>query len=97
MSLPVFVHESAEIEINEAADFYDLTSPGLGNEFLDEIQHAIEDIGQFPEAGQRMHGKIRVKTLIRFPYMLFYSVQSEHIRLLAVAHQKRRPFYWRER
>ena len=30
------IHETAEIEINEAADFYDLENPGLGSIFIDE-------------------------------------------------------------
>ena len=37
-------HETAEVEINEAADFYDLESPGLGSLFLDEAERAIEAI-----------------------------------------------------
>ena len=35
--------------------------------------------------------------LLRFPYSLVYSVREHEMRILAVAHQKRRPFYWRGR
>ena len=38
MTPTISIHEIAEAEINEAADFYDLESPGLGNAFIDEIQ-----------------------------------------------------------
>ncbi len=34
---------------------------------------------------------------MRFPYSLVYSVRPNEIRIVAVAHQKRRPFYWRAR
>lgn len=91
------IHETAEIEINEAADFYDLESPGLGSVFIEEVRRAMESISQFPEAAPLVGGCVRKKPLIRFPYSLVYSVRSDEIRLLAVAHQKRRPFYWRGR
>ncbi len=35
MTLRVLIHETAEAEINEAADFYDIQAPGLGTVFLD--------------------------------------------------------------
>jgi plasmid stabilization system protein ParE len=91
------IHETAEIEINEAADFYDLESPGLGSIFIDEIQRSIEIIAQFPEAGPIIRGRVRKKPLVKFPFSLIYSIRSDELRLLAVAHQKRRPFYWRGR
>lgn len=91
------IHETAEVEINEAADFYDLQSPGLGSVFIEEVRRAMESISQFPKATPLVGGRVRKKLLIRFPYSLLYSIQSEEIRLLAVAHQKRRPFYWRGR
>jgi plasmid stabilization system protein ParE len=91
------IHEAAEIEINEAADFYDLESPGLGSIFIDEIQRSTEIIAQFPEAGPLIRGRVRKKPLVKFPYSLIYSIRSDEFRLLAVAHQKRRPFYWRGR
>jgi hypothetical protein len=28
---------------------------------------------------------------------VLYRVRDDHIRILAIAHQKRRPFYWRGR
>jgi toxin ParE1/3/4 len=91
------IHENAEIEINEAADFYDLENPGLGSIFIDEIQRSIENIAQFSEAAPVIRGRVRKKPLVKFPYSLIYSIRSDEFRLLAVAHQKRRPFYWRGR
>lgn len=91
------IHETAEIEINEAADFYDLAAPGLGTAFLIEVERAIETISLNPEAALVVRSGVRKKPLSKFPYSLIYCVLSNEIRLLAVAHQKRRPFYWRFR
>jgi len=97
MSRLFSIHETAEVEINEAADFYDLEDPGLGSVFIDEVQRAIERISQFPDAAPLVRGRLRKKPLVKFPYSLVYSVRPDEVRLLAVAHQKRRPFYWRGR
>ncbi len=97
MSRLFSIHETAEVEINEAADFYDLKAPGLGSAFLDEVERAIETISQHPEAAPLVRAGIRKKSILKFPYSLLYSVRPQEIRLLAVAHQKRRPFYWRSR
>jgi plasmid stabilization system protein ParE len=97
MSRIISVHEAAEFEINEAADFYDLESYGLGTAFVNEIGSGISSITRFPEAAPLIQGRVRSKTIIKFPYSLIYSVRPDEIRLLAVAHQKRRPFYWRGR
>ena len=97
MSWPVGFHDAAEAELNEAASYYDMESPGLGVAFLGDIRHAIDTISLFPEAAAMIRGRVRRKTLLRFPYALIYSLRQAEIRILAVAHQKRRPFYWRGR
>ncbi len=94
MSYLFSIHEDAEIEIIEAVEFYDIESTGLGDIFVDEIQIAIDKISYFPYANPIIKGRIRKKDHNRFPYSLFYSIKVEEIRILAVAHHKRRPFYW---
>ncbi len=97
MSRALSIHESAEFEIDEAVDFYEMECLGLGRVFIDEIEKAIESISQFPEASQILRGRVRRKVLHKFPYSVVYSIRPDEIRILAVAHQKRRPFYWRGR
>lgn len=97
MKLAVSVHEIAEAEINEAADFYDLENPGLGSVFINEVQRAIESISEYPDAAPLIRERVRKRVVATFPYSLIYSVWGNEIRILAAAHQKRRPFYWRGR
>ena len=70
MSRLLLIHEDAEGEINEAADFYDLESPGLGSVFLDEIQHAIGRISEFPEAAPLVRERVRKRPIAKFPFSL---------------------------
>ena len=93
----VSFHEAAEGELNEAADFYDLECPGLGAAFIDELQRTLETIVRFPEASPLIQERVRRKILIKFPYAVIYSLRETQIRILAIAHARRRPFYWRGR
>jgi len=97
MTFSVRFHPDAAAEINEAAAFLDLESSGLGVIFLDDLDHAIEVIASHPEAAPILRGRLRRKMLRKFPYSIIYSIVGEEIRILAVCHQRRRPFYWRPR
>jgi toxin ParE1/3/4 len=97
MSHKISIHEAAESELNDAADFYDIASVNLGSVFIDEVQRTIKKISQFPNAAPVIRGQIRKRLIAKFPYSVIYSVHSDEIRILALAHQKRRPFYWRSR
>ena len=97
MTRQVRFHPAAELELHETADFYDLESPGLGDDFLDDLERALAQLIEFPESAAPALGNVRKHLLRRFSYALLYSVQDEGIRVLAVAHLRRRPFYWRGR
>jgi plasmid stabilization system protein ParE len=88
---------AAERELNEAVDFYDLESPGLGDVFLAEVEHALTQVDAFPEAAQPLRDRVRRRLVHTFPYALLYSLRTDEVRILAVAHQRRRPFYWEDR
>lgn len=97
MTYLIRFHTEAEAEMNEAADYLNRESTGLGEVFLDDIQHAIDLITSHPEIAPIAKGRVRRKLLRKFPYSLVYSASGEEIRILAVMHQHRRPFYWQHR
>lgn len=90
-------HPNADDEVVDAIQYYEVRSPGLGAELLGEVERALGQISSYPEACQRVGRRVRRKPLWRFPYNLFYAVYPDRIRIVAFAHQKRRPFYWRKR
>ncbi len=90
-------HPDADAEVTEAAQYYETRSLGLGSDLLVEVERALDQILTNSEASQRIGRRVRRKSLWRFPYNLIYAVYPERIRILAFAHQKRRPFYWRKR
>jgi len=97
MSKRVSFHELAEIELNDASFFFESKREGLGLRFLAAMEAAVTHIQEHPQASQVIISDIRRKVLRRFPYSIFYSIKPDRIRILAVASQKRRPFYWRGR
>ncbi len=95
--MKLIFHPDADTELTEAAQYYESRRPGLGSDFLAEVERALDQILTNPEASRKIGGRVRRKSLWRFPYNLIYAVSPERIRIVAFAHQKRRPFYWRKR
>ena len=90
-------HELAEQELNDAAAFYDSRQHGLGLLFIRQVQEAILLINENPESAQIVKGNARSKPLRRFPHNIIYFVTASAIRILAIANQKRSPYYWGNR
>ena len=71
--------------------------PGLGDRFIAEVERIVEVLCDQPNIGQSVGEELRRIILARFPYSLIYSIESERIWVIAVAHHRRRPGYWQER
>jgi len=93
----VSFHPLADVELKEASLFYDTESPGLGAVFLDEAESTIAHIVEHPDAGVLVAGSVRRRLIPRFPYGVLYRIKGDQVRILAIMHQKRRPFYWQNR
>lgn len=89
--------EEAEEEMYQAAAFYEGQTDGLGYRFLDDIQACVDRISERPHMGRRVREKFRVVLARRFPFSVIYAYEEATIVIVAVAHQRRRPGYWRDR
>lgn len=94
MTWALSFNEQARNEIQEAAHYYGLESPTLRVAFLDAIDVALAGLLEQPKSAPVVRGTIRRKPVRRFPYSLLYTLRPGEIRILAVMHQSRRPFYW---
>ncbi|NJL40940.1 MAG: type II toxin-antitoxin system RelE/ParE family toxin [Leptolyngbyaceae cyanobacterium RM2_2_4] len=94
----VVFHPLAEQELLDTASYYEEQSQGLGLEYLADIESAINLLVRYPATGMVVQGSIRRLILPKFPYSLLYRiVDGDLIRILAVAHHKRKPQYWIDR
>lgn len=98
MSLPVRVSEEADAEMIDGARWYESHRAGLGHEFLDEVDVVVTRIAETPRVGSPVPGvadtEIRRRPVKRFPYHVVYLELPDHLRVLAIAHDRRRPGYW---
>jgi hypothetical protein len=96
--MKVIIEREANAEMVEAAEYYD-AQPGLGSDFLDEVDEAIDKIAREPlrfgfYRGSRIVRSIR---LDRFPYRLLFVAEPRRVSIVAVAHLHRHPDYWKHR
>lgn len=89
----------ASAELEDAAVWYDGQRPGLGLEFVQAVDAALERIAQWPHIGRRVSGvpddvPARRFPVNRFPYHVAYLEWEGVIRILAFAHDSREPGYW---
>ncbi|MBC7909470.1 MAG: type II toxin-antitoxin system RelE/ParE family toxin [Pyrinomonadaceae bacterium] len=97
MTYQIIVRPEAAREIQDAFDWYEEKSEGLGLEFLRAADACLAGIKRSPLASPIVHEQIRRALLRRFPYALFYLVQAESIIVLACFHVKRHPVDWMRR
>jgi toxin ParE1/3/4 len=90
-------HPEAELEFLEAAFHYDLEVPGLGERFGTELKRVTDLLLEYPSIGREVGAGRRKFSLHRFPFTLIYAASPEVLYVLAVAHNRRRPGYWRSR
>jgi plasmid stabilization system protein ParE len=89
--------ESAQAELDDAIAWYASQAPGLGDAFLIETLKTLKLIEQYPKAWHPLTQQVRRCRLRRFPYSVIYAQEGSDLLVLAVAHQHRKPGYWRTR
>jgi plasmid stabilization system protein ParE len=88
-------HPAARRELEEAIDLCNAERQGIGREFWEEVQRVLALLTRFPRLGQPVQGSVRRIMLSRFPYHIYYRpLESDNLRNLAVAPNRRRPEYW---
>ena len=89
----------AEAELQSAALWYEEKRRGLGIEFVAVVDGALQSVLDNPEACPvwRRNRPYRKRSLKRFPYVVFFRIDSSTVEIVAVAHAKRRPGYWLDR
>ena len=87
----------AQIELDEAYEWYALQADGLGERFLAEVVHSFGLIQQYPTAWHPLSTNTRRCRLKRFPYGVIYAVEAQDVIVIAVAHLHRKPGYWTTR
>ncbi len=88
---------AAQVELDDAFDWYENQKQSLGLEFLDEFDSAVQRIVNYPELHLQIDENIHRCLFKRFPYSVIYGIDVENIVIIAIAHQHRKPDYWQNR
>lgn len=87
-------HPAALAELEEASQYYGLESEALRTRFVESVEAATKELRRFPQIGLLVREEHRRQLVRGFPYSLIYRIVSDELRIVAVMHQARRPFYW---
>ncbi|MDA1184035.1 MAG: type II toxin-antitoxin system RelE/ParE family toxin [Acidobacteria bacterium] len=102
MNPRVRFEDEADAEYRLAGRWYEERREHLGIEFFDAVDAMIEHIVGMPRAGSLVPRvpaalPVRLRAVTRFPYHVIYIETATAIRILAVAHDHRKPGYWHDR
>jgi plasmid stabilization system protein ParE len=87
----------AERELDEAIAILEGTRRDRGMELLTAIETTLAMIGEYPDIGRKVRRRLRSFAMTDWPYKLVYSLEGGTIVVWAIAHDKRKPGYWRKR
>ena len=96
MSRAVRFLPEARQDLIETRQWYDLRQAGFGTVFARAFADAIERMQAQPLSYPAVVGSIRRVILQRFPYAIYFRVETDEIVVLAV-HSRQDPGRWRER
>lgn len=94
MKRRTFVRPEAQINIREAAVWYEQRETGLGQRFMGEIRQSLKSISTLPLRFPVIENGVRRLLLNRFPYAVYFLVENERVVVIAVLHQHRAPETW---
>ena len=94
----VSLTSEADQELVEGAQFYAREAKEeLGQAFISEFERSATLLTEQPFLGSVWRGVVRRLPMRRFPYSIIYYVRESEVRVLAIAHQSRKPGFWRGR
>ena len=88
---------AAQIEANEAQDWYEAEAVGLGNRFRAELDHVAQRLAANPLRFPPVFADVRRALLRRFPYALFFRIVDDAVFVMACFHSSRDPRIWQHR
>jgi len=97
MTLELRLRAEAELDLADAALWYEAQCPGLGHQLLDEVLAVFSSISKMPLSCQIVHRNTRRALVHRFPFGIYYRVEGNAIVVVAIMHGSRNPRRWKSR
>lgn len=97
MTYRLIIRPQAELDIQDAFEWYEAKALGLSSEFIRAVDACLSAIGRNPLAYQIIYKQARQALIRRFPYRILYVFDQEIITVVACFHSKRNPKSWQAR
>lgn len=97
MTYRLLIRRQAKGDLRQAARWYERRMPGLGREFVAEIDAAVDRIVDNPLQYQVIYKNARRAIARRFPFGIFYRIDDSEIIVFAIVHLQRDPALWQDR
>ena len=102
MTLTLRYHPDAAAELDAEVVWYEDRLDGLGSRFKDNVDATLDDLLIWPASGAIWPGDditvtVRSHGVHRFPHRVVYMVHGAELIVIAIAADKRKPGYWRNR
>ena len=88
---------AAREELGEIFAYLEEQQPGLGFRFTADVDEALSRIQSQPLAWHPLNRNFRRCHLRHFRYSVIYRIRGDQAEVFAIAHDSRRPGYWRNR
>ena len=94
----VVFHPGASEDYDAAFVWYYSRGTTVASDFEREVERCTRLVAQNPLRWPKFDEKGKRRLIVRkFPYSIIYEIINDEIVILAVAHGRRRPYYWRDR
>ena len=93
----LIIQPQATQETDEAARWYEDQFPGLGIEFILELDAALHRVKSNPDIYQPVYEDMRRVLVRRFPYAAYFITEADTLHVVAILHQSRTPDVWQSR
>ena len=94
MSKPLVRRGLADSDVLAAVDYYLTNAPEYASDFIDDLEQAYSHIQQYPASGSPRYAieldlpDVCAWKCHKFPYVVFYAENAEHIEVWRVLHEK---------
>lgn len=89
--------DEAKVELIDSALWYEARETGLGRRLRDEIHYILKRIPEAPHLWAERPGGYHRANCPVFPYYIAYVIRDPIILVVAVAHHRRKPEFWKAR
>ena len=95
--MKIKILESAKQDLREGFYFYESQETGIGSYFLESLFSDIESLRLFAGIHRVHFGRYHRLLSKRFPFAIYYRIESDAVRVYAVLDCRRDPAWIRKR